>query len=138
MENHSGQQDPADVTGVSGLHIVDKTRWAIVRAAHGKSQREREEENTDGIVPIEKLEAVALYALERVGPRSPTDRSSHHHDQGYAKTMRSEHELLVVAASSYSSLHAASQAKSPKRDRRSRDAIIRECRPARQVWLLFS
>ena len=81
----------------------------MVRHAHGVAQNEGNDEDPDGVIPIEELGPVVLNALVGIGPRSPANRAGNHHHQRNAQSLRCEHELslFVVIPSVARELHIA-------------------------------
>ena len=67
----------------------------MAAAPHGQSKNERDQKNTNRIIPVEKFKPVILHAFEGVGPGSPTDCGGNHHDQGNAERIRCEHAVSV-------------------------------------------
>ena len=55
------------------------------RASHRESKQERNQKNANRIVPVEKLETIALDAFVSVGPRSPANGARDHHQQRNAQ-----------------------------------------------------
>src|SRR5580692_7111948 len=91
IENYAGEEYAINIRSVRRMDIVQEAVGVVAEAAHGESVNQRGEKNSDRVVPVEKLEAVALHAFIRIGPRPPTDRSGEHHRQRKAKTLRCEH-----------------------------------------------
>src|SRR5260370_37983672 len=57
----------------------------------GEGQDEREQKNTDGVVPVKQLETVRLDAFVGVGPGAPANGAGDHHQQSESETVRDEH-----------------------------------------------
>jgi hypothetical protein len=50
------------------VNIIEKAGGIISRAPHREGKHNGYQENADGIIPIKKLEAIALNAFVSVGP----------------------------------------------------------------------
>ena len=94
IENRSPYHCGNDIRTVSGVNIVEETVGVIRGASHGEGENQGNQENADGIVPIEKFETIILDALVGVGPRTPADGAGNHHDERNAQTMRCKHLLV--------------------------------------------
>ena len=57
------------------------TQGIMAAAPHGERKDQRDQENADRVVPVEKLETVVLDAFIGVGPRAPADCARNHHQQ---------------------------------------------------------
>jgi hypothetical protein len=73
------------------MNIVEETVGVIRRASHGEGENQGDEENANGVIPIEQLETVILDPLVGVGPRTPADGAGNHHDERNAQTMWCKH-----------------------------------------------
>src|SRR5256884_9291965 len=60
--------------------------------SHGEGEHERDQKNTDGIVPIEQLESVVLHAFVSVRPGAPTDGARDHHEKRGADRVGCKHK----------------------------------------------
>jgi len=91
VENYSGEEGPADVREVGGVDIIKEAGGAASGGAHGEGVDQSGEENSDGVVPVEELEAIIFYAFVGVGPGAPTGGGDEHHQQGGAEGCWCEH-----------------------------------------------
>src|SRR5437016_10782811 len=74
------------------MDIVGEARSVLRAASHGEGEHERDQKNTDGIVPIEQLESVALHAFVSVRPGAPTDGARDHHEKRGADRVGCKHK----------------------------------------------
>src|ERR1700758_73235 len=78
------------------MDVVQKAVGVASGAAHCQREDQRRNKYSDGVVPVEKLEAVPFHAFIGIGPGSPADRGGEHHHQREAKTLRCEHVAPCV------------------------------------------
>jgi len=77
------------------MNIVDQAGGVVTGAAEGMAENESDQEDSDRVIPVEKLEAVVLDALVGVGPLPPADGAGDHHQQGKRKGLRREHAFSL-------------------------------------------
>src|SRR5579863_953656 len=105
IENRAARERGSHVRAARRVNIFNKGKRPAVNAAHGQREDQRNQENADGVVPVEKFEAVILHAFVSVGPRAPADGAGDDHQQRDGKTMRRVHEFSVFAYSHAARAH---------------------------------
>lgn len=95
VEDESAERGVEEIACGCAVEVEQEAGGAVRRGAHGEGEQQGEQNDADGIVPVEKLEAIAGRELEGVGPRSPADGAGDHHEKGEAKGERDEHERFL-------------------------------------------
>ena len=68
IEDRAANHGQDDVVHVRAVDVVNKAGGIIARAAHSVAEDQRDQENANGIVPVEQLEAIVLHSLVGIGP----------------------------------------------------------------------
>ena len=84
-------QQREDVAPVRGRNVGEKPLAFTTGGTQRESQDHRDEEDTDGVVPVEQLESVSLRELGGIGPGAPADRAGDHHHHCDAERLWNEH-----------------------------------------------
>src|ERR1700756_1032134 len=63
------------------MYVLDQTLRVVAGASHRVAEDQRDQQDPDRVVPIEKLEAIVLDALVGIGPGAPANGARDHHQQ---------------------------------------------------------
>ena len=68
IKDGASDQRINDIGSARRVNIVGETGGIVGSGSHGVPENESHQEDADGVVPVEKLEAVILHTLVGVGP----------------------------------------------------------------------
>ena len=102
--------EKAHVIGTSrgGLHVLAGAHAHAAKAPQREGEDQAEQEDSDGVIPIEQFERPLLFTSELlgVGPRPPAQHGDHAERDGDGQTLHGEH------GPDYSRLHGQRDGKS--------------------------